>query len=48
MADSITVCGVPNQAYAERMAARLARVSFRPARVNGQVVTADVRVGYDF
>ena len=48
MADSITVCGVPNQAYAERMAAQLARVPFKPARQNGQAVTADVRIGYDF
>ena len=48
MADSITVCGVSNQAYAERMAARLARVHFKPARLNGQPVTADVGIGYDF
>ena len=48
MADSITVCGVPNRAYAEQMAARLARVPFKPARLNGQAVTAEVRIGYDF
>jgi hypothetical protein len=48
MADSITVCGVPNRTYAEQVAARLARVPFKPARVNGQAVMSDVLIQYDF
>ena len=48
MADSITVCGVPNRTYAAQVAARFARMRFRPARLNGQAVTADVGIGYDF
>jgi hypothetical protein len=48
MADSISVCGVPDRTYAERMAAQFARMPFRPARLNGQAVMTDVRIGYDF
>jgi hypothetical protein len=48
MADSISVCGVPDRTYAERMAAQFARMPLRPARLNGQAVMTDVRIGYDF
>lgn len=48
MADSISVCGVPDRPYAERMAAQFARMPFRPARLNGQAIMTDVRIGYDF
>jgi hypothetical protein len=48
MADSISVCGVPDRTYAERMAAQFARMPFRPARLNGQAVMTDVLIQYDF
>ena len=48
MADSISVCGVPDRTYAARMAAQFAHMPFRPARLNGQAVMTAVRIGYDF
>ena len=47
-ADSITVCGVPDRGYARRMAARVARIPFRPAERDGRPVTAPTRLYYEF
>jgi len=46
--DSISVCGISDAAYRQRVVALLARVSFDPGRRNGVAVQSHVAIRYDF
>ena len=45
--DSITVCGVPDSAYAQKLAQTLATMRFEPARRDGKAVRSPIQVGFD-
>jgi hypothetical protein len=46
--DSITVCGIPNSAYQRKLAQELAKLSFEPARRDGDAVRSPVFISYSF
>jgi hypothetical protein len=48
MADSVTVCGIPNARYTQRLAQGVAALRFRPQLVAGRPVVAPVLIVYDF
>jgi len=48
MADSITVCGIADPMYAQRMAEEVARLRFRPGLMNAKHVIAPTFIPYAF
>ena len=46
--DSITVCGIPNPAYQRKLVKELAKLSFEPARRDGEAIRSPVFISYSF
>jgi hypothetical protein len=48
MADSITVCGIADPMYAQRLAEEISRLRFRPGLMNAKHVVAPTFLPYAF
>jgi hypothetical protein len=48
MADSVTICGVEDPMYAQRLAEEVSRLRFRPGLMNARHVVAPAFISYAF